>query len=57
LLHFSLIDTDCLLSFKDSQSSCVLVADAYNLSYTGGKDQEDGGLKPAQANSLQNPIS
>jgi hypothetical protein len=33
------------------------VADAYNLSYSGGKDQEDGGLKPAQANSLQNPIS
>jgi hypothetical protein len=27
------------------------VAHAYNPSYSGGKDQEDHGLKPPQANS------
>jgi hypothetical protein len=35
----------------------VLVAHAYNPSYPGGRDQEDGGLKPAWANSLQDLIS
>jgi hypothetical protein len=28
-----------------------------NPSYSGGRDQQDHGLKPAQANSLQDPIS
>jgi hypothetical protein len=28
------------------------LAHAYNPSYSGGKDQEDGGSKPARANSL-----
>jgi hypothetical protein len=28
----------------------------YNLSYSGGRDQEDHNLKPAQANSSQDPI-
>jgi hypothetical protein len=28
------------------------VAHAYNPSYSGGRDQEDRGSKPAQANSL-----
>jgi hypothetical protein len=32
------------------------VAHAYNPSYSGGRDQEDHSLKPAQANSSQNPI-
>jgi hypothetical protein len=32
------------------------VAHAYNSSYSGGRDQEDYGLKPAQANSSQDPI-
>jgi hypothetical protein len=27
------------------------VAQAYNPSYSGGRDQEDWGMKPAQANS------
>jgi hypothetical protein len=27
----------------------VPVAQVYNLSYSAGRDQEDGGLKPAQA--------
>jgi hypothetical protein len=29
----------------------------YNPSYSGGRDQEDLGSKPAQANSSQYPIS
>jgi hypothetical protein len=33
------------------------VAHACNTSYSGGRDQEDHNLKPAQANSLQDPIS
>jgi hypothetical protein len=34
-----------------------VVAHACNPSYSGGRDQEDHGLKPAQANSPQEPIS
>jgi hypothetical protein len=35
-----------------------MVAHAYNPSYLGGKHhQEDLGLKPAQENSSQDPIS
>jgi hypothetical protein len=34
----------------------VLVALACNPSYSGGRDQEDCGLKPAWANSSQDPI-
>jgi hypothetical protein len=32
------------------------VAHACNPSYSGGRDQEDHGLKPVQANSSQDPI-
>jgi hypothetical protein len=32
------------------------VAHAYNPSYSGGRDQEDQGLKSAQANNWQDPI-
>jgi hypothetical protein len=32
------------------------VAHACNPSYSGCRDQEDHGSKPAQANSLRNPI-
>jgi hypothetical protein len=32
--------------------SWALVARACNSSYSGGRDQEDQGSKPAQANSL-----
>jgi hypothetical protein len=32
------------------------VAHAYNPSYSGGRDQEDCGSKPAQANSSRDPI-
>jgi hypothetical protein len=33
------------------------VAHTCNPSYPGGRDQEDGGLKPALANSWRDPIS
>jgi hypothetical protein len=33
------------------------VAQAYNPSFSGGRDQEDQGSKPAWENSSQNPIS
>jgi hypothetical protein len=32
------------------------VAHAYNPSYSGDRDQEDHGLKPALSNSVQDPI-
>jgi hypothetical protein len=32
------------------------VAHICNPSYSGGRDQEDHGLKPARENSLQDPI-
>jgi hypothetical protein len=35
----------------------VLVAHACNPSCSGGRDQEDQDLKPAQTNSSRNPIS
>jgi hypothetical protein len=35
----------------------VLVACAYNPSYSGGRDQKDHVLKPVRANSSQDPIS
>jgi hypothetical protein len=35
----------------------VQVAHSCNSSYSGGKDQEDHSLKPAQGNSSQDPIS
>jgi hypothetical protein len=43
-----------LLQIKEI--SWVLVAHACNPSYSGGRDQENHGLKPAQAKSLQDPI-
>jgi hypothetical protein len=35
----------------------VQVAHTWNCSYSGGRDQMDGGLRSAQANSSQDPIS
>jgi hypothetical protein len=37
--------------------SQVLVAHFCNPSYSGGRDQEDHGSKPAHANSSRDPIS
>jgi hypothetical protein len=34
----------------------VPLAQAYNLSYSGRRDQDDSSSKPAQANSLLDPI-
>jgi hypothetical protein len=34
----------------------MLVTNACNLSYSGGRDQEDQGSKPAPENSLEAPI-
>jgi hypothetical protein len=42
---------------KKEKKELGLVAHAYNLSYLGGRDQEDQGSKQAQANSLRDPIS
>jgi hypothetical protein len=40
----------CVRHYKNA-ICWVLVAHACNLSYSGGRDQEDRGLKPVQANS------
>jgi hypothetical protein len=42
-----------ILYLKDS----LPVAHACNPSYSGGRDQQDHDLKPAQKNSSQDPIS
>jgi hypothetical protein len=39
-----------IVIFKDKTWSQMLVAHACNLSYSGGRDQEDCSLNPAQAN-------
>jgi hypothetical protein len=45
------------LNYESKITSCqVLVVHAYNPSYSGGRDQEDLGSKPAQANSSRDPI-
>jgi hypothetical protein len=41
---------------QEFKASWVQVAHACNPSNSGGRDQEDGGLKPAQANSLRDPM-
>jgi hypothetical protein len=44
------------LWIKIKSLSRVPVAHTCNLSYSGGRDQEDHGSKPAQANSSRDPI-
>jgi hypothetical protein len=39
----------------NNQDSQALVAHTCNLSYSGGRDQEDHGSKPTQANSSGRP--
>jgi hypothetical protein len=46
-----------VLVFKKWESKPGAVAPACNPSYSGGKDLEDGGLRPAQAKSSWDPIS
>jgi hypothetical protein len=48
-----------ILIFKDIALKCnwALVVHTCNPSYSGGRDQENRSSKPAQANSLRDPIS
>jgi hypothetical protein len=41
---------------KKMECNRVSVAQAFHPSYSGGRDQEDPGLKPAQVGSLRDPI-
>jgi hypothetical protein len=43
--------------FKKNEFCQALVAHACTPSYSGGRDQEDCGSKPALANGSQDPIS
>jgi hypothetical protein len=54
VLRWKLIATSAYT--KKIIESRALVAHAYYPSHSGGRDQEDGGLKPAQANSLPDLI-
>jgi hypothetical protein len=47
-------------TFSCSERKVLLLGaggSAYNPSYSGGRDQEDQGWKPARANSLRDPVS
>jgi hypothetical protein len=44
-----------MLRVENNKMSQASVALAYNPIYSGGRDQEDCGLKPAQANSSTRP--
>jgi hypothetical protein len=50
-----MISTDLKILY--SFLSWMLIAHAYNPSYSGGRDQKDRGSNPAQANSSRDPIS
>jgi hypothetical protein len=52
---FSLFE--CTSNTKNGVFSWVPVAHACSPSYSGGKDQEDIGLKPVWANSLKIPTT
>jgi hypothetical protein len=47
---------DGLNQLKHNTFILGAVAQAYNLSYLGGTDQEDGSLRSALAKSLKDPI-
>jgi hypothetical protein len=46
----------CIICRQDQAKSQVPVAHTCNPSYSGGRDKEDCGSKPAWANSSQDPI-
>jgi hypothetical protein len=50
------LQTDPQAQTEVPEVSWAPVAHACNHSYSEGRDQEDGGSKPAWANSLQDPI-
>jgi hypothetical protein len=57
-LDFLIEKYGVLLAIKTKQTyRLVMVAYIYNISYSGGRDQEDHGSRPAEARSLQDPIS
>jgi hypothetical protein len=53
VLHFRVED----VIFLKKKISWALVTHCCNPGYSGGRDQEDCGSKPAQANSSLDPIS
>jgi hypothetical protein len=55
-IFFYFLGYHAFLASKPSESSQALVVHACNLSYSGGRDQEDCGSKPAGANSSRDPI-
>jgi hypothetical protein len=50
-------DSSPLSGLSSKEITRALVAHACNPSYSGGRNQEDLSLKPAWANSSQDPIS
>jgi hypothetical protein len=56
-MKISIFKKITLSSHKKIQISWVLVAHICNPSYSGGRDQEDHCSKPAQVNSLRDPLS
>jgi hypothetical protein len=54
--HGSLPWAKISVVFIEITQDQALVAHACNPSYSGGRDEEDHGLRPARANSLQDPI-
>jgi hypothetical protein len=56
LCHSQAFSKDPLPLVRIVLSSWALVAHDCNPAYAGGRDQEDQGSMPAQANSSQDPI-
>jgi hypothetical protein len=65
-LRFEDITTEDLISYGNNSNATLplriiwdqmLVAHTCNSSYSGGRDQEDHGSRPAWANSYGDPIS
>jgi hypothetical protein len=54
---FHLADEGKFKIFQEIHSSWAPAAHACNPSYLGGREQEDGSSRPAQAHSLWDPIS
>jgi hypothetical protein len=53
---YSVFSFPSLSDHKTGRGSLVLVTHSCNLSYSGARDQEDCGSKPAWENSSQDPI-
>jgi hypothetical protein len=56
-LHLLALKEHCdLYNNTETYTSWALVAQAYNLSYSRGRNQEDSGSKLAWANGLRDPF-